>query len=68
MASRESFGKAYQELEEIVRDFETRELDLEKDMQKFERGMKLAHRLKAQLQTMENKIEEIQQKFEDTTS
>jgi exodeoxyribonuclease VII small subunit len=60
-----NFNQAYQELEKIVNDFETRELDLEKDIPQFEKGMKLAQQLKKQLQSMENKVVEIEQKFQD---
>lgn len=63
MAQKLHFTKAYEELEAIVRDFESRELDLEKDIAQFERGMKLAQQLKERLQTLENKVEEINTQF-----
>ncbi len=65
MATKQNFQTAYQELEKIVHDFETKELDLEQDMPKFEQGMKLVKQLKQQLGTMKNKVEEIEQKFDD---
>lgn len=58
-----NFGKAYQELEELVADFEERELDLDKDIPKFEKGLKLAQQLKKHLAKLENKVTEINASF-----
>lgn len=58
-----NFSEAYQELEKIVADFESRELDLEKDMPRFERGLALAAALKKQLGEIENKVTAIEHKF-----
>lgn len=63
-----NFTKAYEELEEIVKDFESRELDLEKDIPKFERGMELAKKLKERLKEIENKVVEIEQRFGEEKS
>ena len=57
------FTKGYEELEEIVRDFESRELDLEKDLPKFERGLELAKKLQERLKQIENTVQEIERKF-----
>ncbi len=57
------FTKGYQELEKIVEDFESRELDLEKDLPKFERGLELAHQLQERLKEIDNKVVEIEKKF-----
>ena len=59
-----SFSKGYEELEQIVTDFESRELDLEKDLPKFERGLEIAQLLQKRLKEIENKVTEIQKKFE----
>lgn len=59
-----SFSKGYEELETIVSDFESRELDLEKDLPKFERGLEIAQQLQKRLKEIENKVTEIQKKFE----
>lgn len=59
-----NFAKAYQELEQIVQEFESREIDLEKDLPKFERGMELAQQLTKQLKEMENKVVEVERRFE----
>jgi exodeoxyribonuclease VII small subunit len=57
------FTKGYEELEQIVADFESRELDLEKDLPRFERGLALAQQLQKRLKQIENKVVEIEKKF-----
>lgn len=57
------FAKAYEELETIVQDFESRELDLEKDLPKFERGLTLAKQLQERLKEIENTVQEIERKY-----
>ncbi len=66
-----NFTKGYEELEKMVADFESRELDLEKDLPRFERGLELAGRLQKRLQQIENKVVEIEKRFatnDDPTS
>lgn len=58
-----NFAKAYAELEKIVQEFESREIDLEKDLPKFEWGMELAQQLQRRLKDMENKVVEVEKKF-----
>ncbi len=58
-----NFTEGYEELEKIVNDFESRELDLEKDLPQFERGMELAQKLQKRLKEIENKVTEINSKF-----
>jgi len=60
-----SLAKDYEELEQIVADFESRELDLEKDLPRFEQGLKLAQRLQKRLKQIENKVIEIDKKFNE---
>lgn len=60
-----SFAKGYEELEKLVTEFESRELDLEKDLPRFERGLALAKKLQAKLKEIENKVVEIEKKFEE---
>lgn len=62
-AKKINFTKAYEELEQIVADFESRELDLEKDIPRFERGMELAQQLKQRLREIENVVTEVTHKF-----
>ena len=58
-----NFTASYKELEGIVADFESRELDLEKDLPKFERGLQIASKLQKRLREIENKVVEIENKF-----
>ena len=60
-----NFTSSYKELEKIVEDFESRELDLEKDLPKFERGLELASKLQKRLSEIENKVVEIENKFSE---
>ena len=59
-----NFTKGYEELEKIVKDFESREIDLEKDLPEFERGLKLATELQVKLKEIKNTITEIEKKYE----
>lgn len=65
MASKEqlNFTQSYEELEKIVADFESRELDLGKDLPRFERGLELAQKLQKCLKEIENKVISIEKKF-----
>ena len=63
--SKFNFSKGYEELEKIVADFESRELDLEKDLPQFERGLELANSLSKRLKEIENKVVEIDKKFKE---
>jgi exodeoxyribonuclease VII small subunit len=62
-AKKFNFGKAYSELETLVADLEGREIDLDADLPKFDRGMKLAKELLAKMSEAENKVEEISLKY-----
>jgi exodeoxyribonuclease VII small subunit len=55
-------SKAFQELEEITEWFESENTDLNEGLKKYERAMELAEILRQQLETAENKINEIQRK------
>ena len=61
------FEQALKELEEITLWFEGSDVDLDKGLVKFERGMELATQLKAHLQTVENRVEKIKQRFSATS-
>lgn len=58
-----NFAQSYKELEALVADFESRELDLEKDLPKFEQGLALAQKLQQRMQAIENKVIEIDKRF-----
>lgn len=58
------FSKGFEELENITRWFDSQEtLDLDAGLKKFERGLELSAELKKKLTQVENKVEEIKQKF-----
>lgn len=60
-----NFSEAFQELESITEWFDSEEnLDLDKGLKQFERGLELASELKKKLSEVENKVEEIKKKFE----
>jgi exodeoxyribonuclease VII small subunit len=50
-----------------VTDLESREIDLDKDLPKFEEGMKLTKQLMAKMSEAENTVKEISLKYGDTT-
>ncbi len=58
------FGKAYEELEEIIAWFESDDVDLDAGLEKFERGLTLAQACRERLKDVENKVTEIKAKFE----
>jgi exodeoxyribonuclease VII small subunit len=55
-------SKAFKELEQIAEWFEGENADLDEGLKKYERAMELAESLRAQLESAENKINEIQKK------
>ncbi len=56
MASKQSFEKAMEQLEKIVKDLEDGDLPLEKAMKKFEQGIKLTRFCSKKLDDTERKI------------
>ncbi len=64
MADQTDFSAKLKELEDITKWFESSEVDLDQALVKFERGMELAGELKTRLQSVENRIEQIKQKFD----
>ena len=59
-----SFADAFQELEQVTEWFEGDEVDLDKGLKQFERGLELAKVCKEMLSDVENKVEEIKKKFD----
>ncbi len=57
------FDNAMTELEAITAWFESKDVDLDQGLVKFERGMELASQLKDHLTTVENRVEKIKAKF-----
>lgn len=60
-----SLSKAFEELEKITQEFESGQVDLEKGIPKFRKGLQLARFLKKRLGKIENEIEEIKAEFKD---
>ena len=54
-----TFQTAYTELEQIAKEFEQEEIDLEKSIPKLKRAAELSKFLKKRLGEIENQIEEI---------
>lgn len=53
------------ELERLVAEFESQDIDLEKDLPKFERGLKLAKQLQERLKEVANTVTEIEKTAEE---
>ncbi len=66
VTKKESFKGSFKELEKIVADFESQDLDLEEALPKFERGMELAKKLRERLKQVENKVIDIKKKYHET--
>ena len=60
-----NLSDAFRELEKITSEFESGEVDLEKGIPKFKRGLELARLLKKRLSEIENEITEIKSEFKD---
>lgn len=60
------FVASLKELEDITTWFESEDIDLDKGLAKFERGMLLATELKEHLKQVENRVEVIKRKFTDS--
>jgi exodeoxyribonuclease VII small subunit len=63
VAEKINLTRGMKELEGLVADFETREIDLEKDLPRFERALHLAGLLHRRLKEIENKVSAIDKKF-----
>lgn len=61
----QSLSESFSELELIAEEFERGEVDLEKGVPKFKRGLELARKLKKRLGDIENEIKEIKDEFKD---
>lgn len=64
MANEKSFEELFQRLEEIVREMESDNLQLEKSLTLFEEGVKLSEQLRSQLTGAEQKISELMDKLD----
>ncbi len=59
-----SFGKSLEELEKITVELESGDIGLEESMQKFEKGLIVAEKLKKYLNETENTITTMKKKFD----
>ncbi len=64
MAKGKSFEDMFKRLEEIVRDMEADNLNLEKSLTLFEEGVQLSTQLRSELYAAEQKVTELVQKLE----
>ena len=58
------FAKAFAELEDITRWFESDTVDLDEGLKKFARGLELASACREKLSQVENQVKEIKKKFD----
>lgn len=58
-------SELFAELEKITAEFERGEVDLEKGISKYRRGLQLAKYLKKRLVKIENEIEEVKAEFDE---
>lgn len=58
-----NFSKAYEELERITKTFEAGDIDLERDLPKFERGLQLAALCRERLKEIENHIRKVERQL-----
>jgi exodeoxyribonuclease VII small subunit len=63
-----SLDKAYQQLQNIVKEFESEEIDLETSIPKFKKGLELAKFLENKLTKIKNEVQEIKAKFDQVDS
>lgn len=60
-----TIDQAYKELQEIVSEFEKGDIDLEKSIPKFKKGLELSKLLKDKLGALKVEVEEVKGKFQD---
>lgn len=58
-----NFTKAYEEIEEINEWFQGEDIDLDKALERYEKGMELIRKCKERLREAENKFEEIKREY-----
>ena len=58
------YRKLSQELDAILEELQTADLDIDEAVKKYERGMKIAEQLETYLKTAENKVTKIKESFE----
>ena len=61
-----NFTKAFAELESIVQELEAGKVDIDEGLKKYERGLELATACQKKLQEVENKVQVIKAKFQES--
>jgi len=60
-----TFEEAFAELETLTEWFETKEVDLDEGVKKYERGLELAEVCRKKLADVENKVTELTKQFSE---
>lgn len=72
MTEKENNSKTYKsmlsEVEAIVQDISSNEVDLDEMVSKVERGYELIQKMRLKLETTKEKIEELHKKYEDVSN
>lgn len=64
----QSYQKMFQEVENIVREINAPDVDLDNMVEQVERGYALISKMRERLQQTKLKIDELQQKYEESDS
>jgi len=59
----QTFAQAFAELQKITEQFERDDFDLDRALEEYERGLRLAKQLKDRLKTLENTVEQMKKKI-----
>lgn len=59
-----TLNEAFSQLEKLVSEFESGDVQLEESVEKFKQGLELAAQLKKQLSVLENEITTIKQQYD----
>lgn len=59
----QSIQQAYEELQDIVSQFENEDINLESSVEKFKRGLELSTYLQKKLNSIKTEVEEVKAKF-----
>lgn len=60
-----NFAKSFEDLQKIVDDLESGDVDLNEALKQYEDGLKLVQQCKKQLSEVENKVKVIKEKYGD---
>jgi len=60
-----NFAEAFENLNKIVEQLESGDVDLDKALKQYEEGLKLVQQCKKQLDEVENRVKVIREKYDD---